>query len=156
METNLFMLRCPSFSVILSVWEGSPMVSLPASVHGILRRFTPQDDRPVSQPSPPLPCPFPGGVLGYLLFHLPTASNKGRRGRRPLQGAARYRAKAPLQGELSAEPTEGSPPQICLPTVSHTGDRKGRPYAVIAGYLLFPSSDHVQHGPSGTPAPTTR
>ena len=69
METNLFMLRRPSFSVILSVWEGSPMVSLPASVHGILRRFTPQDDRPVSQPSPPCPAHSPA-VFWVICFSI--------------------------------------------------------------------------------------
>ena len=53
--------------------------------------------------------------------------------------------KAPLQGELSAEPTEGSPPHPRLPTVSHTGRRGRRP--LRHGFGL-PGSSGFRHCPT--------
>ena len=53
--------------------------------------------------------------------------------------------KAPLQGELSAEPTEGSPPHPGFPTASHTGRRGRRP--LRHGFGL-PGSSGFRHCPT--------
>ena len=53
--------------------------------------------------------------------------------------------KAPLQGELSAEPTEGSPPHPRFPTASHTGRRGRRPLRTQPGTL---PQDEIKFVPS--------
>ena len=93
------------------------------------------------------------------LFHICPQANISRlrveRGRHPKPRqragkprpykAPRYRAKAPLQGELSAEPTEGSPPHPRFPTVSHTGRRGRRPLRTQPGTL---PQDEIKFVPS--------
>ena len=53
----------------------------------------------------------------------------------PYKRTPKKRKGSPFRGAGTRSVTEGLPPQLRFPTMSHTGDRKGRPYADLSGCL---------------------